>query len=129
MAATGVLSNLFYGEAWSFIYFLWYAEENGKPKYRDRYIDYLKAEFHVKFIQNSKTGEVHPSPAYTATFAQVMGLDTDAEWNAFEKEWKAYIQKLLVDNRKPSWDTLRTKYRKNFGFDKPPAKKDDKPTK
>jgi len=42
--AVSLLGNLFYAKAWSLVYFLWYAEESGKPKYRDRYIEYLKYE-------------------------------------------------------------------------------------
>jgi hypothetical protein len=129
VVATGVMSNLFYGEAWSFVYFLWYAEENGKPKYRDRYIDYLKAEFHVKFGVDPKTGTVWPAPVDYHAFAHVMGLATDAQWDALDKEWKEFTAKLIAANRKPSWDAERAKIRKNFGIDKPPEKKDDKPKK
>jgi hypothetical protein len=122
IVATGVMSNLFYGEAWSFVYFLWYAEEDGKPKYRDRFVEYLKSEFHVRFVADPRTGEARPAPAWSGTFAQVMGLSTDAKWDALEKEWRAFTAKLVEAHRKPAWDVERTKMRRIFGFDKPPGK-------
>ncbi len=125
--AEGVMGNLFYGKAWSFVYFLWYAEEGGKPKYRDRYVEYLKAEFHVPFVADPKTGKLRPAPAWSGTFARVMGLSTEAQWDAIETEWNEFTAKLVAANRKPAWDAERTKTRKIFGPDKPPETKGEKP--
>jgi hypothetical protein len=119
--ATGVMANLFYAKAWSFVHFLWYAEEGGKPKYRDRYVEYLKAEFHVKF-RPGRDGKMHPDPVDGGDFTRIMGLGGDGALAAMEREWTAYEAKLVAANRKPAWDEERKKIRANFGFDKPADK-------
>jgi hypothetical protein len=123
--AEGAMGNLFYGKAWSFVYFLWYAEEDGKPKYRDRYVEYLKAEFHVRFVPVH--GELRPNPVDGDDFKRIMGFDTEAKLAAVEREWNEFTAKLVAANRKPSWDAERTKTRKNFGLDKPLETKGEKP--
>lgn len=122
--AEGVMANLFYGKAWSFVHFLWYAEAGGKPKYRDRYIKYLDSEFHVKFVRDPGGGKDRPAPVGSDALMRCLGISSDDELVALEKEWNEYTAKLLAANRKPEWDAERTKIRTNFGFEKPAGKKD-----
>jgi hypothetical protein len=126
--ATGVMANLFYAKAWSFVYFLWYAEEGGKPKYRDRYVDYLKAEFHVKF-RPAGDGKMHCDPVDGRDFMRIMGLSSEASLAAMEKEWTEFETKLVEANRKAAWDEERKKIRKNFEIDKKAAEPKEPPPK
>ena len=125
--AEGVLSNLFYGKAWSFVYFLWYAEENGKPKYRDRYVDYLKEEFNVRFAEvwdsDVKRKVSKPKPVTGADFLRIMGFEAPERLDSVEKEWTEFETKLIEANRKPAWDEERKKTRIGMGIDKAPEKK------
>jgi hypothetical protein len=124
--AEGVMGNLFYGKAWSFVYFLWYAEEGGKPKYRDKYVEYLKDEFNVRFAEvwdsDVKRKVMKPNPVSGGDFLRIMGFDAPGRLDAVEKEWTEFETKLVAANRKPAWDEERTKTRIGMGIDKAPEK-------
>ena len=106
--ATSAMMNLFYAKAYSLVHFLWYAEENGKPKWRDRYIRYHKFEFVLRYARDSQ-GREYGTPVMPADFRRIMGLEDDAKLAAFEKEWRDYEAKLVEQNRKPEWKALKTK--------------------
>lgn len=126
--ATGVMANLFYAKAWSFVHFLWYAEEGGKPKYRDRYVDYLRAEFHVKF-RPARDGKLHADPVDGGDFMRIMGLSSEKALTAMEEEWTAYEAKLVAAHKKPAWDEERKKLRTIYGLDMPAGEKKEAPPK
>ncbi len=120
-AAGMVMGNLFYAEAWSFVYFLWYAEEGGAPKHRDKLIAYFKEEFELNYGQKQgKTGdELARSPRLMLEkdFFRVFGLQDAASRQALYDEWKVFEKDLVAKHKKPGWDKERTRIRKMLKMD------------
>ncbi len=116
--AGNVMANLFYAKAWSFVYFMWYAEEGGKPKYRDRFVEYLKREFHLVYkFDTIKQAELTLNVG-VPDFRKIMGIEKDDKLAAFEKEWLAYETKFVASHKSPKWDAERAMIRKNLKIDK-----------
>jgi hypothetical protein len=122
--AESILGNYFYGKAWSFVSFLWNAEEAGKPKWRARFIEYMKREMHLKYETNQSTSVPEPRYASMNDFRKIMGVERaekdardpkDATMEAFEKEWLAYEAKLVASRKQPNWDARRDAALKHFG--------------
>jgi len=116
--AGDVVANLFYGKAWSFYYFLWYAEEGGKPKYRDKFIEYLKLEFHLRYAYDKFRKKEDTTPVSTNDFRRVMGVTDDAALGKLDKDWSAFEAKLVEQYKQPQWDVAKKSIRKNLGVDK-----------
>jgi hypothetical protein len=116
--ASSVMMNLYYAKAWSLMYFLWYAEEGGKPKYRDRFIEFKKLELVVQFKPDPVTKRPAAQPVGVHDFRRIFGLQKDDALAAFEKEWLAFEGKLVEASKKPHWDAIRARARKNLGIDK-----------
>ncbi len=116
--AESVMVNLFYAKAWSLVHFLWYAEEGGKPKHRDRYVEYLKREFHLEYKLDKVKHAEMPVPVGANDFRRIFGLTKDPDLAAFEKEWQAYVTKLVAAHKTPKWDEERARARKALGIDK-----------
>lgn len=123
--ATTVMANLFYGKAWSFVHFLWWAEEDGKPKYRDRYVKFIQKEFHLTPVE--WRGKWYLARPDSGDFLQIMGWDDEARLAEVEKEWAEFERKLLEREKKPSWDEHRKKFRVRFEIDPDPDAKGEKP--
>jgi hypothetical protein len=116
--AENVMSNLFYAEAWSLYSFLWNAEEGGKPKYRDRFIEYLKFEFHVRYEFDKHERKEKPLSVSTNDFRRIMGVKEEPALVALDKEWRAWETKLIAVYKNPGWDEARKGARKAMGVDK-----------
>jgi hypothetical protein len=110
--AINVFSNQFYAKAWSLVHFLWYAEENGKPKYRDRLAAFMKREFYAELEPH---GKVHKMTS--GDFRRGFDLVDDAAFDQFERDWLAYEAALVKKHEKPSWATHRLKIFKLYKLD------------
>jgi len=117
-AATVIMANLFYAKAWSFVYFLWYAEEGGRPKYRDRFVQFKQYEFHIRYKFDKSKGAEVAQPVGINDFRRIMGLEKDDALAAFGREWEAYEEKLVESHRLPKWTDERAKARKALELDK-----------
>jgi hypothetical protein len=118
--AESIMGNLYYAKAWSLVYFMWYADENGKPKYRDRYIEYLKREFHLVYAVDpaKKAAGEQSLPVGVNDFRKIMKIDNDPALAAFEKEWQAFEAKLVAAHKNPKWEAERANARKALHLDK-----------
>lgn len=96
------LSSLFLGRAASFADFLWNAESEGKPKYRDRYLVYLASEMLAKCRVDHAGREVCVRHGIE-DFRKAMGV-TDADLPRLESEWNAFEDALIRSEKDPSWD-------------------------
>jgi hypothetical protein len=117
-AASNVMSNLFYAEAWSLYYFMWNAEDGGKPKYRDRFVEYLKLCFHLRYEYDKFDRKEKVLSVSTKDFRRIMGLADEAALTAFDKEWRAWEAKLIEEHKKPYWDQAKKRARAAFGVEK-----------
>jgi hypothetical protein len=116
--ADNAMGNLYYAKAWSLISFLWNREEGGRPKYRDAFLAFMKRQFRVQFKRGNDQIE-HPVMTTAKDFREAFGLQEQAAFDAFEKEWKDWEAKLVQASRKPEWDARRALLRKWWGMDKP----------
>jgi hypothetical protein len=116
--ASSVMGNLYYAKAWSLVYFLWYAEENGKPRYRDRFTEYLKFQFLLRYRFDKVEKKEVTVPVGSNDFRRIIGVEKDDQLAAIEKEWQAYERKLVEAHRKPAWAEQRAKARKALKLDK-----------
>jgi hypothetical protein len=108
-----LMANLFYARAWSLNYFLWYAEENGKPKYRDRFIQYIKSEFDMTLTRDA-SGRETGKERTANDLKKAIGITDDA---AFDTEWRAFESNLIEKHKSPKWEERRARLRKNLGLD------------
>jgi hypothetical protein len=120
LQAENLIGNLFYAKAWSFVFFLWNAEEGGKPKYRDRAIEYFRREFHLQYEMNRTTNAPEAKRVSMNDFLKAMGLrksdadKDDAKLAAFEKEWLEFEAKLVAQHKTPDWEAARLAARKAY---------------
>ncbi len=99
-AVHAVYANLYYARAWSLVYFLWYAEELGQPKYRDRFVRYLEREWVVpKPTEPLAEGGIWTSKL----FYDAMGITDRAGSKALEAEWKEFTSKLCEREKTSDW--------------------------
>lgn len=113
--AENVMGNLFYARAWSLVYFLWNAEDGGKPKYRDRYVAYLKSEFQMRYVHDKVKGHEVPKLVGINEFRAAMGLTRDEDLAAFEKEWQQYEDALVARHVKPQWQARLAAMKQSLG--------------
>ena len=107
-----VYANLYYARAWSLVYFMWYAEESGRPKYRDRYVSYLKREFVVP----APDDKLAKDGVWTSKlFFDAMGLENKAAADAFQAEWRAWISELCKREKTSAWLPTRHNLRRLLG--------------
>jgi hypothetical protein len=116
--AKDVIANLFYGKAWSLYAFLWNAESDGKPKYRDRFIEYLKFEFHLRYQYDSYDKKDKSIGVSAKDFRRILGLSDEAALAAFDAEWNAWETAQIAKYKNPAWDAARKGARKATGVDK-----------
>jgi hypothetical protein len=116
--AKDVIANLFYGKAWSLYAFLWNAEADGKPKYRDKFIEYLKFEFHLRYQYDSYEKKDKSVGVSANDFRRILGISNDAALAAFETEWRAWEANMIASFKNPHWDDARKGARKAMGVDK-----------
>ena len=95
-----VYANLFYARAWSLSYFLWNAEKGGRPKYRERYIAYLKREFIVPEADDKLATDGRWS---NRLLFDALGLGSANEVQALETEWRAWTQALNEKHQHADW--------------------------
>lgn len=102
--AINAMANLFYGKAWSLNYFLWFHEEGGRPKYRDRFVDLMKSAYVPKMQTDPATGRQYGVPLTPADFRSHLGLKDDAAFQAFDKEWRAWEAQFLAKHKTADWE-------------------------
>jgi hypothetical protein len=107
-----VFANQFYGKAWSLVHFLWYAEEGGRPKWRDRLVTFMKREFIAEYEYGTS---VHRANA--TDFKKAFGLESSAAFDRFETEWLRHEDDLLRKHRKPEWEKERVRILELIGLD------------
>ena len=116
-----VMSNQFYAEAWSWVYFLWNVEEGGKLKYRDKLIAYFKLEFELDFGQRDGKKRTSPRLMQENDFRGVFGLiEAPKKEQALYDEWKVFEKALVEKHRNPKWNKERERIFKMLKMD--PAK-------
>ena len=114
--AIGVMVNLYYAKAWSLVHFLWYAEEGGKPKWRDRYLEYLKFEYLLRYATDSRGTEYDTIAVQPADFRRILGLSDDADFAAFEKEWREFEARLVAAHEEPDWTAEKAEIFEKLGL-------------
>ncbi|MCE9635891.1 MAG: hypothetical protein K8T90_09315 [Planctomycetes bacterium] len=120
--AQNAMANLYYGKVWSLVYYLWNFEEGGKPKFRDRFVKFTKDQFTVKLMKASN-GIEYPKYVDAKDFRTTFGLESDAAFTAFEKDWKAWEADYVAKAKTPKWDVARLRLRNEiWGLDKNPVK-------
>ena len=110
--AITVFANQFYAKAWSLVSYLWYTQENGKPKYRARLAAFMKREFYAEVTPHGTVYKMTPGD-----FKRAFGLVDDAAFDQFERDWLAYEAALVKKHEKPSWATERLKMFKMYKLD------------
>ncbi len=109
--ATNVMTNFFYADAWSLVYFLWY-HGDATPKYRAGLVKYFRREFELDYGQGSgRQLAGAPRPITEKDFFAALGLDTDAQRQALYDEWRRWQTDFVAAHRKPEWDAERTRIR------------------
>jgi len=116
--AKDVVSNLFYAKAWSLYAFLWNAQADGKPKYRDRFIEYLKFEFHVRYEFDKYEKKDKALGVSTNDFRRILAISDEAALAAFDKEWNAWEAAQIAARKNAAWDETKKRVRKSMGVDK-----------
>jgi hypothetical protein len=112
-----IYTNLFYADAWSLLYFCWYAETGGTPKYRDRFLANMRQEFEIQFPEGSRAAATGGILRTAQDFRKAMGLEDDAAFAAFESEWRAFEADLVQKHHKPAWDEEYQSLRKRLRMD------------
>jgi hypothetical protein len=110
-----VYANLYYARAWSFVYFLWNAESGGRPKYRERYIAYLKREFVVP----SSTDKLAEDGRWTSKLLlDALGITNMDDLKALESEWRTWVGDLCEQYQHSDWLPTRHALFKLMGVKK-----------
>jgi len=105
-------ARLFYARSWSLAYFLWHAEEDGQPKYRTRYIEYLKREFVVP----GATDDLAADGKWTGDLLlDALGITDAAGLEALDQEWQAWVMALCEQHQDENWLPTRAGLFKTMG--------------
>lgn len=123
--AINAMANLFYAKAWSLNYFLHNYEEGGRPKYRDRFIEFMRFAYNPATIKDKNTGRESAKLVVPADFRRIFGLVEDAKFQAFDKEWRDWESKFVATSRKPEWDRRRQVLLRVWGLNPDGTKKKD----
>ncbi len=114
LLADAAMTRLFYDDAWSLVYFLWFHGEP-QPTYRAGFVRYLRREFELDFGQGSGGARTtRPRQIGESDFFAALGLESGAQREKLERAWREWQVEIIAAHRRPEWDAERDRVRRAF---------------